>query len=178
MPLRLPRRRVRVLGLRRDAVDPFDQWGQGGLCRGRGLAAPGVELQSAFGGEERGEEGVPGGGGGGVKHALEADVFVEPEGPVGGVAGVDAELGAEEGEAGCVGCCCGGGGGGGGGGVGWRGGGVDGAEFAVPDGGAVRGHEEAFADEGGFEGGVLGGGGGVGGAGGEAHHLWGEGEGG
>lgn len=125
-------------------------------------ATPSVKLERALFLGEGGDGAVPAAVRGGSYHALKADVFVKPDRPVNGVAVVDVELGLQQGEAGGVDAFV----------VRVKvRGGVNGAEFAVPDRCAVGSHEEGFTDEGGFEPGVFGRGAGVGWAGREAHHL-------
>ena len=84
-------------------------------------------------------------------HPLQPDVLVRPDRPGDAGARVDGQLRAEESVALGVGC-------GGGGFAGDEGVGVDGAEFAVPDGGGVGELEGRFAGVLGFEASELGGG--------------------
>ena len=67
-----------------DLLDPGDEGVEGGFGFGAGVDAPGVEAEGGLFLEERGDGRVPFGFGVGVQHALDADVFVEPDGPAGG----------------------------------------------------------------------------------------------
>lgn len=169
MPLRIPRRGIRLLRSRRQPINPVHQRLQRNLRRSRPasrrrLPPPRVQPQLALLVEEGLDGRVPFAGGAGVHHALEPDVLVQPDAPVDAVLVVDGELVAEEVVAFLVGGC--------GLGVGARVG-VDGAELAVPGRCVVARHEVGFAEVLPFEGLLLFGGPCVAFACGEAHGLFG-----
>ena len=157
---RVPRAGVHFLRRGAHLVDPAHQRVHDAVDFRGGVLAPGVELAVFLRVEEGLGQRAPGGGGGGVQHALQADVLPQPDRPRDAGAGVDLQLGAEQVVALVV--------GGGGVGVPARVG-VDGAELAVPDGRVVGELEFGFTLVLALQAGELGRGAGEGVAGGEAH---------
>lgn len=90
MHLRIPRRRIRILGRWTDTVNPIDQRPQYRLWFRSRTKTPLIEPEFSFFLQEWLDGGVPFTVWVGVDHSLESDIFVKPDGPINAMLVVDA----------------------------------------------------------------------------------------